>query len=191
MKKQIIIINGNIGAGKDTVGKLLSEALVYDFVVAGKFFREEAENRGLKLEDFQKILKEDKDFVFDKIIDQKLFDYIDNNDKLVIIHRVAAKFKTNTFKVSLRIDEKVAAERILCDLKVNRDRLSESHVNTLEEVVANNKARIESESYRYKTLYNFDMNDLSYYDRVYDTVNITPEDLASQILKDYHYWLLH
>jgi cytidylate kinase len=79
--------------------------------------------------------------------------------------------------VYLKVDLKVAAQRVLAD----RARAGESYAS-LEEAMQALQKRRESELLRFQQLYGLDCRDMSHYDLVVDTSAVTPEAVCQTIL---------
>ena len=101
---------------------------------------------------------------------------------LIIDSRMAWHFTKGTFKVYLSCDVETGSIRIM-----NANRACE-HCSTLEETIANTRARRESEKKRYREQYGVDIKDLSNYSLVVDTTNATPEEVAECIISGYNAW---
>jgi cytidylate kinase len=186
-KKEAIIINGNLGAGKSAVGKILASSLSYEFLSSGDFFRKEAVDRNLSFDILHEMMKED--LSIDIKLDEKLRDFLISHKNFVVDSRMAAHFEPSAFKVFIKVDKKIGAGRILNDIKNNPQRHSESHAKNIEEIVKNNDLRVSSEIHRYLKLYGFDHYDLSYYDAVYSSDTLTALEISEKIKTDYLVWL--
>lgn len=90
-----------------------------------------------------------------------------------------------SFKVYLRVDIDVAAQRAFNDL----NRKSSESFETVEEQKADMQKRFEMENERYWNLYHVRKEDMSNYDLVVDTTNMTPEEVAEEIKREYKKWL--
>jgi cytidylate kinase len=90
-----------------------------------------------------------------------------------------------SFKVYLRVDIDVAAQRAFKD----SDRKSSESFATVEEQKADMQKRFKMENERYWNLYHVRKEDMSNYDLVVDTTNMTPEEVAEVIKREYKKWL--
>ena len=185
-KKEAIIINGNLGAGKSAVGKILASSLSYEFLSSGDFFRKEAADRNLSFDILHEMMKED--LSIDIKLDERLRDFLLSHKNFVVDSRMAAHFEPSAFKVFIEVDKKIGALRILNDIKNNPQRHSESHAKNLEDIIKNNEARVSSEIHRYLKLYDFNHYDLSKYDAVYSSDKLTAVEIAEKIKTDYISW---
>ncbi len=187
-KKHIIYLHGHLGAGKSSTAKRLAEYLHYERLSGGHFARQTALERGISFADMQDQIQADPNF--DIVVDENQKKYMHEHDNLVVDGRLGFYLMGDQiFNVFLTLDEETAAQRILRDMQSNPDRMTE-RVQTLEEVVSNNRHRLESEAMRYKALYNIaSMDDPAHYNLVIDTAKHTPEEVVSSILNKYQQWL--
>ncbi|MCB9809134.1 AAA family ATPase [Candidatus Nomurabacteria bacterium] len=183
-----ITLAGRLGAGKSSTGDLLAQELGYKRFSGGKFFRDEANARGMNFKDFHGLAE--KDPSIDLVLDERQKKFLNTQEHYVIDSRLGHVFAPRAFNVFLEIDEHVAAERMLKDAVQNPDRQSESHITTVAEMIVANRARVESNRKRYKELYGIeDHLDTTDCNIVVDTGN---NDLATvvKIIKDaYQSWL--
>lgn len=90
-----------------------------------------------------------------------------------------------SFKVYLKVDINVAAKRALAD----KNRKKTENFLTLEEQKADIQKRYMLENERYWQLYGVRKEDESNYDFVLDTSNLTPEEVADILEREYKKWL--
>ena len=169
-----ITISGPPGSGKTTVCSILSERLNMGAVVFGNIFRSYAAERGLTLSELGRIAENDPSI--DEAIDSKILEIAKANDHMIFESRLSAHMlKRNgipAFKVYLDACPKERVRRIgfrdgesVCDAE------------------RNTCIRQDSEAKRYKQYYGIDINDLSVYDIVVNTNDLTPEQVADTIIK--------
>jgi cytidylate kinase len=93
-----------------------------------------------------------------------------------------------SFKVFLDLDLMVAAKRIIN--KMDPERLEHEHIpSEPQEYTELLQRRLDSETLRYKKLYNVDPFDKHNYDLVIDTSVTGPAEVAEQIINSYKEWL--
>jgi len=188
-KKHIITITGSLGSGKSSTAKRVAELLKYKHASTGNFMRSMAEKRGLTLNDLNKIGETDSS------IDIEIDDYsreIGRSENVVMDSRLGFHFIPESFKVFLKLDPIIAANRILEDAKVNPNRHKESRegFNTVESIVESISIRLESETKRYKELYNINNYMMpENFDLVVDTSKTPLEQVSEQIITKYQEWL--
>lgn len=167
-----ITISGPPGSGKTTTCKMLSERLGLKAVVFGQIFRDMAAERGISLGELGAIAE--KDSSVDKIIDGKILEIARANPDIILESRLAAYmmeiYSIPAFKVYLNASP---------DVRMSRVGVREGE--TLAEACEKTLQRQASEAKRYKMYYDIDINDLSVYDLVIDTDNISPEDVTDRI----------
>ncbi|MBI4144817.1 nucleoside monophosphate kinase [Candidatus Woesearchaeota archaeon] len=174
----IITVTGSAGSGKSTVAKLLAQKLKYRHFSAGDLRRQIASERGMTIEEFNKLGETNPDT--DRLADERLAE-LGKQDGIVVDGRLGWRFIPRSFKVFLRIDEKVAAERILKDHLAGKRR-SERKLKTVNDVLDEIAERTRSDVARYKKWYHLDYRDPKHYDLVIDTTNLTPEQIVDRIL---------
>jgi cytidylate kinase len=90
---------------------------------------------------------------------------------------LAAIFDPTAFKILLTVDEEVGAQRNFDDLEKNPNRLVESGVKTVKELLDKNRHRVASEKARYQKLYQVDHLDHKHYDLIIDSTNRTEDEV--------------
>lgn len=90
-----------------------------------------------------------------------------------------------SFKVYLKVDINIAAKRALAD----ETRKKTEEFTTLEEQKKDIEKRYKLENERYWNLYGVRKEDESNYDFVLDTSNLTPEEVADILEKEFKKWL--
>jgi len=186
MKKHIITIAGRPGSGKSTASKNTASQLGYQHFSSGDFFRGMGKERGMDL--YEITLAAEDEEQLDKIVDKKLQEIAKTQDKMVIDSRMAWHWMPFSFKVFLELDLMTAAKRIIQNMDPNR--LQHERIPTEpKEYVELLQRRLDSETLRYKHLYNANPFDKSNYDLVIDTTKTSPEGVVDQIVKAYKEWL--
>ena len=89
-----------------------------------------------------------------------------------------------SFKVYLTVDINVAAERAFND----ENRKATENFSSIEEQKADILKRYKLENERYYNIYHVRKEDLSNYDLVIDTTELTPQEVAEKIEKGFLNW---
>ena len=185
-KKHIITIAGQPGSGKSTAAKATASRLDYKHLSAGDLLRALGRERGMDI--FQTNLTAEKEKDLDHMVDQKTEEIGQTQENIVIDGRLAWHFIPTSFKVYLDLDLKVGATRILKG--IDDFRLEHEDIpSDPEEYAVRLRHRQESETRRYKALYNVNPFDKNNYDLVIDTEVNGPEQVVEQIAAAYEKWL--
>ena len=183
MKKEIISLSGELASGKSTVSKILMEKLNYTVYKNGDYFRKLGKEMGMDVTTFNKYVENHPEI--DRKIESSASEYAKEHDKFIIDARLGFYAVPDSFKVYLRVDINEAARRAFKD----SERKETESFLTLEEQKQDIIKRFELENERYWKLYGVKKQDLSNYDFVIDTTNITPEQVADKIIGEYEKWL--
>jgi len=179
---KIISLTGDLGSGKYTVSNLLLKQLDYDYIYTGKIQREIAGKYNMTTLELNKYAETHPEI--DEEIDSTFKSLNDSTD-LIVDSRLAWFFIPKSFKIFLKTNLMVSANRISSD----NQRKSEKYSST-EEAVSNIIARKASENKRYMELYGANCSDLSNFNLIIDTSFITPERVVDIILAEYDSWLV-
>ncbi len=182
MKKNIISLAGDLAAGKGTVSKILMEDLGYGVYRNGEYARKLAKEMGLDITSFNKYLTEHPEI--DLQIEKSASEYAKTNDNFIIDARLGWYAVPESFKVYLRVDIDVAAKRAFED----NNRKGTEQFATVEEQKQDMIQRFQLENERYWNLYHVRKEDMSNYDLVVDTTNMTPNEVANKIKEEYAKW---
>lgn len=182
-KKHIISLSGDLASGKGTVSNILTADLNYGIYRNGEYFRKLAKEMGMDVTSFNVYVKEHPEI--DRQIENSAAEYAKQNDNFVIDARLGWYAVPESFKVYLKVDLDVSAQRAFYDEK----RKSTEKFNTVEEQKEDIIRRYNYENERYWNLYQIRKNDMSNYDLVVDTTDKTPEEVAKIIEEEYSKWL--
>lgn len=167
-----VTIGGLPGSGTTTACRLLENELPLRTVYAGQIFRDMAKEKGMGLAAFSRWCEDNPDV--DRELDARVLDAL-NEDNVIVEARlsgwIAHKHDLPTFKVWLTAPVEVRAKRI-------GNREETDLATTMREM----REREFSEAKRYRDLYGADLSDLTIYDQVLDTRNLTPEETVRKIL---------
>ena len=182
-KRNIISLAGDLAAGKGTVSKILIKDLDYGIYRNGEYARKLARDMGLDITSFNAYLVDHPEI--DLQIEKSASEYAKDHDNFIIDARLGWYAVPESFKVYLRVDIDVAAQRAFNDL----NRKSSESFATVEEQKADMQKRFEMENERYWNLYHVRKEDMSNYDLVLDTTNLTPQEVNQKIIEAYETWL--
>ena len=118
--KNIITISGNLGSGKSTMGKILSENLNLSVYASGDVMRHLAQKKNMDINEFVEFLSSHKEY--DALIDNEVANIAKEKNNLLFVSRMAWYFIPQSFKVFLYVDESVGAERIINDKLRNAEK---------------------------------------------------------------------
>lgn len=185
-KKHIITIAGKPASGKSTSAKLVAKELGYKHYSTGDLFREIA--AGQHHDVLEANLHAERDTSIDIKVDERQRSLGLTEDNFVIDARLGWHFIPSSFKVYLDLDTIHGARRILSDSDSDRDKnenIPQSHSDYAK--VLND--RLDSETRRYKALYDADGHDHSNFDLVIDTKTNTPSRVTELIVAAYRKWI--
>ncbi|HDO20577.1 MAG: AAA family ATPase [archaeon GB-1845-036] len=176
MKKIVITVSGPPGSGKTRHAKKIAEIFGLRYFSIGRYFREMAENKGLKLEKFHE--EAEKDSRFDREADNITIREAKRGNVVLDGHLTGWMAKKYAdIKIYLTAPIEARAKRV-----AKRDK------KTFEEALKEVKIREESNRKRYLKFYGIDLNDLSIYDIIINTdkwEEKTVEKALKILIEDY------
>lgn len=182
-KKNIIALSGDLAAGKGTVSELLIKDLNYGIYRNGEYARKLAADMGLSITSFNEYLAEHPEI--DIQIEKSAAEYAKEHNNFIIDARLGWYAVPESFKVYLRVDINEAARRAFVDAK----RKNTENFLTVQEQKQDLIKRFNLENERYWKLYHVHKEDMSNYDLVIDTTNITPQEVCELIKREYFKWI--
>lgn len=182
-KKHIISITGDLASGKTTVTRFLIDELGYDIYKNGERFRAMAQEMNMSVSEFGDYVEKHPEI--DRELDDYARKYGEEHDNFIIDARLGWYTVPTSFKVYLKVDQDEGARRAFND----PDRKATENFATVEEYKADMIKRYNGENERYINLYGVNRADMSNYDLVVDTTNMTREEVKDTILKAYRNWL--
>lgn len=187
VKKEIITIAGRPGSGKSTTAKTVAAQLGYQHFSSGDLFRALGKERGIDV--MQANLTAEENAELDHLVDERLRQMGVSEGQLVIDSRMAWHWMPASFKVFLDLDLEIAAKRIIGTM--DEARLIHEHIpEDAAEYAAILQKRLDSESRRYKKLYDANPFDTSNYDLVIDTAKHDLAQVVEQVISNFRSWLL-
>ncbi len=182
-KKHVISITGDLASGKSTVTRYLIEELGYSIYKNGERFRAMALEHNMSVSEFGDYVEAHPEI--DRELDDYARKYGEEHDNFIIDARLGWYTVPTSFKVYLKVDQDEGARRAFND----PDRKATENFATIEEYKADMIKRYNGENERYINLYGVDRADMSNYDLVVDTTNMTREEVKNKILEEYKKWL--
>jgi cytidylate kinase len=180
----IISISGTPGSGKTSVAKYIAKDLGMKFYSVGELRGKMAKERGMTLDEFNK-LGETERFT-DEDADEYQKQLGINEDNFVIEGRLCWHFIPNSFKIFLTCDLDEAARRIFEARKNPEEgRDDERMYKSIEDAKKQIEERMASDTKRYQKYYGLNYQDPENYDLVVDTTDQESiESSATYILND-------
>lgn len=174
---KIISLTGDLGSGKSTVSAILCKTLDYQYIYTGQIQRKIAERYSMTTNELNVYAETHPEI--DREIDDTFKSLVDSKD-LIVDSRLAWFFIPDSFKVFLKTNIVVSAQRISGD----KERLNENYCS-IQEAALKIVERKKSEIKRYKLYYNVDCLDFTNYNLIIDTTEISPDEVCQIILAEY------
>ena len=181
-KRNVITIAGDLASGKGTVTNLLKEELGYEIYRNGEYFRKLAKEKGMSVTEFNKYVEDYPEI--DIQIETSAKEYAAIHDNLIVDARLGWYVVPESFKIYLKVDIDEAAKRAFND----PNRKETEKFNTIEEQKEDMLKRYTLENERYFNIYGVRKDDMSNYDLVLDTKNLTPIQVKEKIIEEYYNW---
>lgn len=170
-----ITISGPPGSGKTTVARLVAKRLGFELILTGMIFREQAEKAGMDVLQYNE--RAEKDATIDRDLDSEIVRIARSKDDIVLEGRLAGHLLNRN---------RIEAFRVLvtASLRTRAERIARREGTKPRDELKKLQAREESERRRYLGYYNIDIGDLSIYDLVIDSNDITAEECSDIILRE-------
>ena len=173
----IISLTGDLGSGKSTVSGILCKILNYEYIYTGQIQRKIAERYSMTTNELNIFAETHPEI--DKEIDDT-FKSLVNAKNLIVDSRLAWFFIPNSFKVFLKTNIVVSAQRISGD----KERINENY-RSIQEAALKITERKKSEIKRYKQYYSVDCLDFTNYNLIIDTTEISPPQVCEIIMSEF------
>lgn len=166
-----IAISGDIGTGKSTLARLLSEKLGWEYISAGNYFRKWYASQGMDVSKVYGIPEEE-----DRKMEADFKKEMAEKSNVVFESRLAgwlAKDYPETLKVLCTVSDSEAYKRV-----AKRDSVSEKEAEKLS------KQRAGDLVDKFNKLYNVsDFLEPKYFDLVIDTTDLSPDQVLQKVLE--------
>lgn len=174
-KPLIVTLTGDLGSGKSSLSNALCQSLDAEYYSTGSAQRKIAEEMGVTTLELNHLA--DKDPTIDDRIDGVFAKLVKTKKPMVVDSRMAFHFIPGSFKIRLKVNPYIAAERILKDTKRKGEQYDD-----VEQAVEKIEARKTSERERFLRYYKVDIYDDSNYDLTVDTSGKTPEQVYDKVM---------
>lgn len=181
-RKDIISITGDLASGQSSVARMLSEDLNYTLYRNGAYCRELAVEKGMSITEFGEYIEKHPEV--DKQIEKNAAEYAKSHNNIVIDAKMGWYAVPESFKVYLKVNIDIAAQRAFAD--PNRKR--SENLPTLETQKEDMIKRANNDLNRYFNLYGVKRNDMSNYDLVVNTDNLTIDEVFEKVKEEYLKW---
>jgi cytidylate kinase len=181
MKHTKISFAGDLGSGKSTIARLLAESIHCKRYSTGAIQREIAQKFRMSTLELNRYME--KDTAIDDDIDEFNKNLNLKEESFVIDSRMAWHFIPTSFKIFLKVDPNVSAERVFRDSQRTSEHYAD--INKAKNELVNRK---KSENDRFQNLYRVDCSDMNNYDLVVDTTYSNPESIVNKILSLHKQW---
>lgn len=167
-----VTISGPPGSGKTTVARAVAKELGLDLILTGQVFRKQAKQAKMDVLKYNRLAEKDRSI--DERLDNEIIRLAMASEDVLVEGRLAghlfSKKNIPSFKVCVTAAARVRAERIAN--RENTDSMREMERLTKREL---------SEKTRYLSFYGIDIEDMSVYDLVVDSSDISASDAAEII----------
>lgn len=181
-RKDVISITGDLASGQSTVAKMLAEDLSFNLYRNGAYFRNLAVKNNMSVTEFGEYVEKHPEI--DMQIEKSAAEYALNNKNIVIDAKMGWYAVPDSFKIYLKVNIDVAAKRAFKD----PNRKKSENLPTIEDQKNDMIKRAKNDLARYNNLYNVDRSDMSNYDFVLNTDNLTPEEVLQIVKQEYEKW---
>ncbi|MEM4264317.1 MAG: AAA family ATPase [Thermoplasmata archaeon] len=170
-----ITISGPPGSGKTTVAREVARTLGLELILTGKIFRKQAEKAGMNVIEYNRLAE--KDATIDKKLDDEIIKIAKEKDDIVVEGRLAGQLLGRNGIESLKVF-------VTAPLKTRAERIARREKTKPEDELERLKSREESEKRRYSEFYGIDIDDISVYDLVIDSTDISAHEVSEIILRE-------
>jgi cytidylate kinase len=171
-----ITLTGDLGSGKSVVSRILCERTGLPYISTGQIQRQLAQEMGIDTLEMNR--RADTDPSIDERIDGIFVSLGQSPEGCVVDSRMAWFFLPASFKVFLKTDVRIAADRIMRDPNRNSEQYA-THAEAVEKILA----RKNSENARFLSKYGADCANLDNFDLVVEAGNRSQSEVAEVVLQ--------
>jgi len=168
----VITISGIPGTGTTTIANLLTTKMHIPYIYTGDIFRTLAKQYKMSLEEFSTYAENHPEV--DNELDEQQLEILIKGE-IILEGRLAGWIAHHNNIPATKI-------MLLANLKVRAQRIVKREGGDIKKRSDEIRIREQSENRRYKNYYNIDVSDLSIYDIVIDTSELSPEMILQKIL---------
>lgn len=178
----IVTINGKPGSGKTTIANRLAEALGVPQYYIGGMRRKMAEDRGMTLEEFNRL--GEREAWTDRDVDEYQRKLGETEKDFVIQGRTSWYFIPHSVKIFLDVSVEEGTRRVFSSIQKGERVPEAAGATSLEDVAPMLERRVASDVRRYQKYYGIEnIYDTKPYDLVVNTTDKTPDEVFQQVLK--------
>lgn len=170
-----VSISGPPGSGKTTVATLVSKSLHLKLILTGQVFRAQAKEAGMDVHSYNNLAEKDKSI--DEKLDAEILRLAKKSEDVLVEGRLAGHIlhgnNVPAFKVFVTAPANIRAKRI-----------AKRESTAWEHEMGKLASRELSEKKRYKDFYGINVEDMSIYDLVIDSSEITAEEAANIVIAE-------
>ncbi|MFH1294771.1 MAG: AAA family ATPase [Candidatus Aenigmatarchaeota archaeon] len=171
----IVTVSGLPGSGKTTLAKNIAAFFGYQFYSMGGMRGKYAVERGMTIDDLNELAK--KDPTSHHLVDQFIKKMGEKEDNFTTDGWVSFFFIPHSVKIFLEVDPEVGARRVFRD-----PRPDEPKQNSVAEVRSMLEKRMIITDNQFKKYYGFDFRNRDNYDLVFDTTDMTKDQVLQKAL---------
>ena len=176
-----ISIAGDLGSGKSTIARLIQAKIDCRLYSTGDIQRGIAKKLSMSTLELNRYME--KNSRIDDDIDEFNKNLNLKKESFIIDSRMAWHFIPTSFKIFLKVDPDISAQRVFND----NQRKSERYAD-IQHAKNELSHRKKSENERFRTLYSVDCSDMNNYNLVVDTTYSDPESIVDKILVLHRRW---
>lgn len=184
-KKPFITMSGDTSSGVSTAARGVAETLHYRYFSTGELFRTIAEKNDMTIEELSELAETNS--VVDNEIDQLIMVLGQKERDIVLDSRLAHWWVHAAFKVYLRVDSNIAAERVFA--QAQDDACNAQHTESIEDIRSSLDNQKRSREKRYQDFYGLDITNMNQYNIIIDTSHKKPKQVIAEIVDAYREWL--